>query len=86
MKGNKNDESFPIYRILAFEGGLGVVSHQRLRLRRFDSLVKRSPKLRSELVSFQFLVCFSNSHWKLENCDGKPEEQMWKYSYGRMED
>ena len=37
----------------------GVVSQQRLRLRRFDSLVKRSPKLRSEPVSFLFLVCFS---------------------------
>ena len=36
----------------------GVVSQQRLRLRRFDSLVKRSPKLRSEPVSFLFLVCF----------------------------
>ena len=37
----------------------GVVSQQRLRLRRFDSLVKRSPKLRSEPVSFLFLFCFS---------------------------
>ena len=37
----------------------GVVSQQRLRLRRFDSLVKRSPKLRFEPVSFLFLVCFS---------------------------
>merc|ERR1711951_285195 len=37
----------------------GVVSQQRLRLRRFDSLVKRSPKLRFGPVSFLFLVCFS---------------------------
>ena len=37
----------------------GVVSQQRLRLRRFDSLVKRSPKLRFEPVSFLFWVCFS---------------------------
>ena len=37
----------------------GVVSQQRLWLRHFDSLVKRLPKLRSELVSFLFLVCFS---------------------------
>ena len=36
----------------------GVVSQQRLRLRRFDSLIKRSSKLRSEPVSFLFLVCF----------------------------
>ena len=36
-----------------------VVSQQRLRLRRFDSLVKRSPELRSEPVSFLFLVFFS---------------------------
>eukprot|EP00493_Phyllostaurus_siculus_P020280 UN20605 len=35
-----------------------VVSQQRLRLTRFDSLVKSSPKLRSEPVSFLFLVCF----------------------------
>ena len=40
----------------------GVVSQQRLRLRRFDSLVKRSPKLRSEPVSFLFLVCFYIFH------------------------
>ena len=33
----------------------GVVSHERLRLRRFDSLVKRSPNLRFEPVSFIFL-------------------------------
>ena len=36
----------------------GVVSQQRLRFRRFDSLVKRAPKFRSEHVSFLFLVCF----------------------------
>eukprot|EP00493_Phyllostaurus_siculus_P012938 UN13127 len=45
----------------------GVVSQQRLRLRRLDSLVKRSPKLRSEPVSFLFLVCFykNNRDFKL---------------------
>ena len=42
----------------------GVVSQQRLRLRRFDSLVKREPKLRFEPVSFLFLVCLS-----IENVD-----------------
>ena len=36
----------------------GVVSQQRLRPRRFDSTVKRVPKLRFEPVSFLFLVCF----------------------------
>ena len=36
----------------------GVVSQQRLWLRRFDSLVKCSPKLRFEPGSFLFLVCF----------------------------
>ena len=36
----------------------GVVSQQRLRLRRFDSTVKRVPKLRFEPVSFLFLACF----------------------------
>ena len=36
----------------------GVVSQQRLRLRRL-TLVKRIPKLRFESVSFQFLACFS---------------------------
>ena len=40
----------------------GVVSQQRLRLGRFDSLVKRERKLRSEPVSFLFLVCFSNEN------------------------
>ena len=34
----------------------GVVSQQRLRPRRFDSTVKRVPKLRFEPVSFLFLV------------------------------
>ena len=43
----------------------GVVSQQRLRLRRFDSLVKRSTKLRSELVSFLFLVCFSIHYFSI---------------------
>ena len=37
----------------------GVVSQQRLRPRRFDSTVKRVPKLRFEPVSFLSLVCFS---------------------------
>eukprot|EP00493_Phyllostaurus_siculus_P004759 UN04781 len=37
----------------------GVVSQQRLRLDVL-TLIKRSPKLRSESVSFLFLVCFSN--------------------------
>ena len=37
----------------------GVLSQQSLRLRRFDSLVKRSPKLRFEPVSFLFLFYFS---------------------------
>ena len=37
----------------------GVASQQRLRPRRFDSIVKRVPKLRFEPVSFLFLVCFS---------------------------
>ena len=36
----------------------GVASQQRLRLRRFDSTVKRVPKLRFEPVSFLFLACF----------------------------
>ena len=36
----------------------GVVSQQRLRPRRFDSTVKRVPKLRFEPVSFLFLACF----------------------------
>ena len=40
-----------------------VSSHQRVRLRRFDSLVKRSPKLRSEPFSFLFLVCFLFKFW-----------------------
>ena len=35
----------------------GVLSQQRLRPRRFDSTVKRVPKLRFERVSFLFLVC-----------------------------
>ena len=36
----------------------GVASQQRLRPRRFDSTVKRLPKLRFEPVSFLFLVNF----------------------------
>ena len=36
----------------------GVASQQRLRPRRFDSTVKRVPKLRFEPVSFLFLACF----------------------------
>ena len=36
----------------------GVVSQQRLRPRRFDSTVKRVPKLRFEPVSFLSLVSF----------------------------
>ena len=36
----------------------GVVSQQRLRLRRL-TLVQRVPKLRFEPVSFLFLACFS---------------------------
>ena len=39
--------------------GPGVASQQRLCPRRFDSTVKRVPKLRFESVSFLFLVCFS---------------------------
>ena len=35
----------------------GVASQQRLRPRRFDSTVKRVPKLRFEPVSFPFLAC-----------------------------
>ena len=35
----------------------GVASQQRLRLRRFDSTVKRVFKLRFEPISFLFLVC-----------------------------
>ena len=35
----------------------GVASQQRSRPRRFDSTVKRVPKLRFEHVSFLFLVC-----------------------------
>ena len=38
----------------------GVVSQQRLRLRRL-TLVKRIPKLRFESVSFLFLACFSEA-------------------------
>ena len=49
----------------------GVVSQQRLRPRRFDSIVKRVPKLRFEPVSFLFLVCFwinsIQNSWKSEN-------------------
>ena len=47
-----------ILRRLHFRQRSGVVSQQRLRLKRFDSLVKREPKLRFEPVSFLFLVCF----------------------------
>ena len=47
----------------------GVVSQQRLRPRRFDSTVKRVPKLRFEPVSFLFLVCFwievTTSRWAI---------------------
>ena len=39
----------------------GVVSQQRLRLRRL-TLVKRVPKLRFEPVSFLLLACFSKSN------------------------
>ena len=42
-----------------FQAAAGVASQQRLRPRRFDSIVKHVPKLLFKPVSFQFLVCFS---------------------------
>ena len=45
----------------------GVVSQQRLRLRRFDRLVKSSPKLMFEPVPFLFLVCFSTASSPFKN-------------------
>ena len=39
-----------------------VASQQHLRPRRFDSTVKRVPKLRFEPVSYLFLVCLSKAH------------------------